>query len=81
MHLAELAGWKVYAVSRKDKFQYEEMPDGLPEDRVIPVKVIGPLNYSCCCWSGCATAVDAVYCCHVFDYIYPQLWLHQGYCA
>lgn len=29
MHLAQLGSWKVYAVSRKDKLQYDEMPDGL----------------------------------------------------
>ncbi|WIA10533.1 hypothetical protein OEZ85_010721 [Tetradesmus obliquus] len=29
MHLAQLGSWKVYAVSRKEKLQYDEMPDGL----------------------------------------------------
>lgn len=39
MHLAELGNWKVYALSRKDKLHYEEVPNGLPEDKIIPVKV------------------------------------------
>jgi hypothetical protein len=39
MHLAQLGSWKVYAVSRKDKLQYEEMPEGLG-DSVTPVKVL-----------------------------------------
>lgn len=38
MHLAQLGSWKVYAVSRKDKLQYDEMPDGLG-DTVTAVQV------------------------------------------
>lgn len=41
MHLAELGSWKIYAMSRKDKLQYEELPDGLPQDLVTAVKVDG----------------------------------------
>jgi hypothetical protein len=38
MHLAQQEGWKVYAVSRKDKPQYEEKPGGLG-DNITPVQV------------------------------------------
>jgi hypothetical protein len=41
MHLAKLGGWQVYAVSRKDKLQYEDMPEGLG-DSVTPVQVSWP---------------------------------------
>eukprot|EP00883_Tetradesmus_obliquus_P006071 jgi/Sobl393_1/1653/SZX78613.1 len=43
MHLAQLGSWKVYAVSRKDKLQYDEMPDGLG-DTVTAVQVTDLLD-------------------------------------